>query len=208
MEERKVIEVNSGSYFPTVVVAIGFILLMGALSLLICKLYYSLTIDIFKPWGTIIVEFLKFEFPLMVLLSAVGFFLLSTRRITCFDPEKKTYFRGAQFLSFRRGEWKPLVLDGYKFIAFQKYDKNFEYQFGFLMNRHVEEHVYDLRFVKPDNTFVSFVSASDFRAVAEIVKLGNLLSKIYQVPFCDYVKQALLKNKVLDFTDGDDWPTV
>ena len=96
----------------------------------------------------------------------------------------------------------------YQLIAFQKFDKSYDYKFGFLMDRHVDEHVYDLRFVRPDNTFDSFVSASNFRAVAEIVKLGNLLSKLYNIPFCDYVKQALMKSKVLDFTDGDDWPTV
>ena len=61
MEERKVIEVNSGSYFPTVVVAIGFILLMGALSLLICKLYYSLTIDIFKLNVWVCYSYINFQ---------------------------------------------------------------------------------------------------------------------------------------------------
>lgn len=208
MEERKVIEVDSGTYFSTAVVACGFILMMGALSLLICKLYYSLTIDIFKPWSVIFKEFLRFELPLMALLSMAGYFLIATKRITCFDPEQKSYFRGAQFHSFRKGEWKPLRLDQYKFIAFQKFDKSYDYKFGFLMDRHVDEHIYDLRFVRPDNTFDSFVSASNFRAVAEIVKLGNLLSKLYNIPFCDYVKQALMKSKVLDFTDGEDWPTV
>ncbi len=208
MDDKKVIEIDSGTYFSTAVASVGFMFLMGALSLLLCKLYNIMTIDMFKPWKTILLEFASFELPLMLLLSVVGFFLLLTKRITCFDPERKSFFRGAEFLSFRRGEWKPLSLDDCKFIAFQKYDKNIEYTFGGLLNRHVEEHVYDLRFVKKDNSFESFVSASNFRAVAEMVKLGQLFSTLYQLPFCDYVKQSLMKKKVVDFTDGESWPTV
>ncbi len=208
MDEKKVVEIDSGSYFIPALVAVGFMLLMGALSLLLCRLYYCFTMDIFKPWLTILKEFSTYELPWMAGLSVVGLVLMQTKRIVCFDPEKRSCFKGAKFFCFRKGKWQPLVLDDCRFIAFQKYDKNIDYTFGGLINRHVEEHVYDLRFVKRDNSFESLVSASSFRAVAEMVKLGQLLSKVYGLPFCDYVKQSLMKKKVLDFTDGENWPTV
>lgn len=208
MENKEVIEVESGSFFPIAVVGLGFVSIAGALAIFLVKLHYVLTVDIFKPWLNVLIEFLRDDLPWMALLGIVGVVLMCTRKVTCFDPTSKTYMKGLRFFSYRRGEWKPLSLENYAYITFQRYKMNIDYTFGGLLNKHVDEYVYDLRFIRKDGTFDSFVSASTFQAVAEIVKLANLLSKLYNIPFSDYVKQALMKAKVLDFTDGEDWPTL
>lgn len=205
---KDIIEVETGTYFPIAVVGIGFVAIVWALAIFFVKLHYVLTVDIFKPWSRILLEFVTDDLPWMILLTMVGLVLMFMRKITCFDPSTKMYRRGMRLFSFRAGEWRPLLLDNCAYLSFQRYKMNIDYTFGGLLNKHVDEYVYDLRFVKKDGTFESFVSASTFQAVAQIVKLGNLLGKLYGLPFSDYVKQALMKKKVVDFTDGEDWPTL
>lgn len=208
--ERKedLIVVETGPFFPIAVVGLGFVALAGALAIFLVKAHYVLTVDIFKPWSNILLEFLRDDLPYMLLLTAVGLFFMCARKVTCFDSSSKSFMRGFRLFSFRRGTWQPLSLDGCDYITFQRYKTHIDYTFGGLLNKHVDEYVYDLRFVKKDGTFESFVSASTFQAVAEMVKLGNLFSRIYNKPFSDYVKKALMKTKVVDFTDGEDWPSV
>ncbi len=207
-ENKDIIEVETGTYFPIAVVGIGFVCIVWALAIFFVKLHYVLTVDIFKPWPKILMEFVTDDLPWMILLTVVGLVLMFMRKITCFDPATKMYRRGMRLFSFRAGEWRPLSLEECSYLSFQRYKTNIDYTFGGLLNKHVDEYIYDLRFVKRDGTFESFVSASTFQAVAQIVKLGNLLGKLYGVPFSDYVKQALMKKKVVDFTDGEDWPTL
>lgn len=208
MNNKDIIEVETGSFFPIAVVGLGFVAIAGALAVFFVKLHYVLTVDIFKPFPNVVMEFFRDDFPLMALLTIVGVVLMGSRKITCFNAADKTFMRGFRLFSFRKGKWQPLSLDDCAYITFQRYKMNIDYTFGGLLNKHVDEYVYDLRFVKKNGGFDSFVSASTFQAVAEIVKLGNVLSKLYNVPFSDYVKQALMKAKVLDFTDGEDWPSL
>ncbi len=206
--DQEIIMVESGSSFPIAVVGLGFVSIAGALAVFFVKLHYVLTVDIFKPLPNVLMEFFRDDFPWMVLLSVIGVILMGCRKITCFDPTNKRYMRGVRLFSFKKGTWEPLSMDDCSHITFQRYRENINYTFGGLLNKHVEGYVYDLRFVKKNGSFESFVSASTFQSVAQIVKLGNLLSKLYGVPFSDYVKQALMKKKVVDFTDGEDWPTL
>ncbi|MCQ2225015.1 MAG: hypothetical protein MJZ14_04720 [Paludibacteraceae bacterium] len=207
-KKDEIIVVESGSFFPIAVVGLGFIAFAWAAAIFFVKLHYVITVDIFKPWSKILVEFVTDDLPWMVLLSLVGTVLMCSKRITCFNPAAKAYMKGFKLFTFQKGAWIPLSLENCSYITFQRYKQNIDYTFGGLLNKHVDEYVYDLRFVKKNGTFESFVSASTFQAVAEIVKLGNVLSKLYGIPFSDYVKQALMKAKVLDFTDGEDWPSL
>ncbi|MBR4970355.1 MAG: hypothetical protein IKY58_01130, partial [Paludibacteraceae bacterium] len=54
----------------------------------------------------------------------------------------------------------------------------------------------------PDNSFKSIIARSDFQSVAKMVILGNTLSKVYNIPFYDYVKELLLQKRRANYPDG------
>jgi hypothetical protein len=72
---ENIFSVDMGAYFHMAIVAIGAILLAGAFSVFIIWLWQAVLYkESLMTWGEIMLEFVMYEVPLMLLLVAVGLF--------------------------------------------------------------------------------------------------------------------------------------
>ena len=197
MEYKKIISIRSENYFETIWVAIGFISYVSSLAIVIIWLYYFFQDPTLK-FSEQIVDFLCFEFPIILLLCAVGTVLMCTKKLFEFNPDTKELREGYYLFKWEKGDWKPLNPQC-SHIAFQRYNEVANYNFGGIFNKQVKSHIYDLRFIYPNNSFKSIIARSDFQSVAKMVILGKVMSKVYNVPFYDYVKELLIQQNKLDF---------
>ena len=149
-----------------------------------------------------IVNFLCLEFPFMILFTVVGTILMFTKKLFEFNPDTKELKEGCYLFKWERGDWKPLDPQC-SHIAFQRYNEVADYNFGGIFNKQVKSHIYDLRFIYPDNKFKSIIARSDFQSVAKMVILGKTMSKVYNVPFYDYVKELLMQQQKIKETSID-----
>jgi hypothetical protein len=190
---ENIFSVDMGAYFHMAIVAIGAILLAGAFSVFIIWLWQAVLYkESLMTWGEIMLEFVMYEVPLMLLLVAVGLFLVFTKRIYQFDPDAKESRVLCRFYQWEWGKWEPLVLEGYC-LAFQRYGQSYNYNYGGIYKKNIFEYVYDLRLVGHDGKYKSIVSASDFQAVAQILLMGRKMGEIYGLPFNDYVMDLIRK---------------
>jgi len=192
---NQIITVEERNFFPIAVVVIGVIMIIGAISLFGMFVYHAIVFDFTKTFAEILIDFLKSELPLMLLLVAIGYVFVQTKRFFEFDPENKAIREGAQLFQFKIGSWKPFVPQCQR-LAFQRYEQTSDYTYGGLYHQKVDEYVYDLRMVKEDDTFESLISASDFSAVSQILLLGKKISEVYGIPFHDYVLELLKKQSI------------
>jgi hypothetical protein len=200
MRNNNIISIRSESYFETFWVVVGFILYVTALSVLIMWLY-NFFLDPNLTFGEEIVGFLCVEFPIMILLCCAGTVLMWTKKLFEFNPDTKEIREGGCLFKWEKGEWKKFTPNCSHF-AFQQYSETADYNFGGIFNKQVKSHVYDLRMIFPDNSFKSIIARSDFQSVAKMVILGNTLSKVYNIPFYDYVKELLLQKRRANYPDG------
>jgi hypothetical protein len=190
---ENIFSVDMGAYFHMAIVAIGAILLAGAFSVFIIWLWQAVLYkESLMTWGEIMLEFVMYEVPLMLLLVAVGLFLVFTKRIYQFDPDAKESRVLCRFYQWEWGKWEPLVLEGYC-LAFQRYGQSYNYNYGGIYKKNIFEYVYDLRLVGHDGKYKSIVSASDFQAVAQILLMGRKMGEVYGLPFNDYVMDLIRK---------------
>ncbi len=191
--QDKIITVNKGSYFPVPVVVLGSMSIFGALAVFLVWIHHAVTFEVpFMRWSDILLNFFMKDFLLMILLVAVGLFLVFSRKTYDFDPEKKQVRVGGHFYHWDWGEWKDFNPEG-SYLAFQRYEQTSNYSYGGIYERKVSEYVYDLRLVKQDGSFESIVSGSDFRCVSEIIVLGKKLEEVYGLKFNDYVREIVRK---------------
>lgn len=192
-KEREIITVDKGPYFPIIVVTLGVMLMIGALSVFLIWAYQTYVSDSpYLEMSVVMIDFALFEFPIIVGLSAVGAFLVLSKRKFQFDVGSKMTRETGCFGHWEWGNWIPFEPKG-KYLAFQRYEQNYDYKFGGIYDKQIQEYVYDLRLVQDQNTFTSIVSGSDFRCVAQIISLGKKIGEIYGLTFNDYVKEIIKK---------------
>lgn len=192
---NQIVRVEKGFYFSIPMVVIGVMILFGAFGILLSEFYHAWIFDsIYRKTADIIRDFFIYKFPIMVLLTIIGLYLILTKRFFEFNPETKEIREGKKFINWEFGKWQPFNPQCNR-IAFQRYEQNSDYTYGGLYSKKVNEYVYDLRLVNADNTFTSLISASEFKTVSQIIILGKKISEVYNIPLHDYVIELLKKKK-------------
>ncbi len=202
MDQKGIITVNKGTYFPLAVTIVGFILIFFALTILITFIYWEIgikgplyTVGPLEKATQILSIFLSHDFPIIVLLLLAAFFLIRTERFFSFNPETKQIREGGKFLKWSWGKWKDFQ-PNCKYVAFQRYEQTSNYSYGGFFEKTISEYIYDLRLIKEDKSFVSLISVSEFKSIAQTVVLGKKISEVYGIPFYDYVKELVKKHAI------------
>lgn len=194
MDSEKILKVSVGNYFSAPIIVIGSMLITAAFGCFVIWLHDYFMDSVITFWNMLLI-LLKQWMPYMLPLTLAGLFLIFTRRIVLFNAETKEMMDGWQFFRWTHGKWKKFEPNCSHF-AFQRYKQTHQFHYGGLYEKSVEEYIYDLRMIYPDQTFQTLVSANEFQSVAQIVLLGRKLSEVYQLPFYDYVREILKKQQI------------
>ena len=194
MNNDKIMKASIGNYFSPPVIVVGSVLVTAAIGCLILWLH-GYIMDSAISFGKSLLELLTQWMPLILPLTLAGLFLIFTQRVILFNTESKELLDGWKFFRWTHGQWKSFEPNCSHF-AFQRYQQTHKFSYGGLYEREVDEYVYDLRMIFPDQTFQSIASATDFQAVTQIILLGRKMSEVYNLPFYDYVRELLKKQQV------------
>lgn len=178
------IEITSNYYFQPWIMATSCVFLIFSIAFPLDGAFISIT---FTPMS----GFLLSIFGLLQF-----FFFCFSKELFEFNPTEKKYRNGFKLFSFKKGEWKEFSMQTASRFAFQKYEETVEYNFGGIFNPRANSDIFELRLIKKDDTFEPIVNGSNIKDIAKIVKLGNLLSQIYGIPFYDYVRDFITKRNV------------
>ncbi|MCQ2199931.1 MAG: hypothetical protein MJZ19_09475 [Paludibacteraceae bacterium] len=141
--------------------------------------------------------------PIFIFLSIssiIGAYLaITTKSLYAFNPESKSDFRGYKFLGKEYGEWHPLDLNSipnFSYIAFQSYNQTQTFNFMGVTKNEVDEDMFELRLICGQN-FITLISTSEFSQLPNVVKLGRTMAQVYNVKYCDYVRDSYRKRMII-----------
>jgi len=183
---NKNIQILTGDFFPTWAFALTYVLIVGAIVSIIYQLIYHhhTTFALQVAGGLFLI--------VCIILSSVVWF---SKKFFEFNPGTKQCRKGYYLFGLKRGEWTPLEI-GRAYIAFQRYNEDVHYSYGFFFKQSITDSVFELRLVYPDLTFKTLVNGRDFQSVAMMLQLGKILSLIYNVEFKDFVKGVIRKESM------------
>ena len=139
------------------------------------------------------VEPLWLAIVVAILIMFLLYLIFTAKYIYEFDGESKKFRKATEWLGkIRKGEWQELDIKC-NHISFQMYDDTYTMNFMNLSKNEVKETMYVLRLVNENGSYSTLLETPYFSALPSVLVMANALSKAYNVPFKDHIRNIVTK---------------
>lgn len=153
-------------------------------------------VQFFFPYSSDFTTYLLISISIAVLLILATIVLFCLHYVFQYDVNANLYGKRLCLFGFYFGKWSTLTIDeNTKYISFQKFSQTYETNFLNIYSSSTKEDVFVIRSVDAQGKYKTIVETTEFKSVPSCLILGNLLASRYNIPFNDYVKDMVIKER-------------